>query len=89
MATEQGQGPGPLQQELAHALRTIVSAPHVGKRIAHPQEPGLRRVVLRSTRHHVYYVEREDLLVVAVWGAIKGVGPDLSALDREDEPDAR
>lgn len=82
--------PDLFEQELANALRTIASAPHVGKRIAHPQEPELRRVVLRSTRHHVYYVEREDyLLVVAVWGAIKGVGPDLSALDREDEQGAR
>jgi hypothetical protein len=36
---------------------------------------------MRATRNHVYYVERDDhVLVVAVWGAVKGSGPDLTNL---------
>jgi hypothetical protein len=42
---------------------------------------GVRRVMMRKTRHHVYYVEREQyVLVVALWGAVKGSGPDLEGL---------
>jgi hypothetical protein len=37
--------------------------------------------MMRKTRQHVYYVEREQyVFVVAVWGAIKGSGPDLEGL---------
>jgi plasmid stabilization system protein ParE len=65
------------EQELSMAFRTISTAPHVGKRYPHPQA-AVYRVLMRSTRHHVYYVERDDhVLVVAVWGAIKDAGPDL------------
>jgi len=36
---------------------------------------------MRSTRNHVYYViDGQVVFVVAVWGAIKGVGPDLSKI---------
>lgn len=72
--------PDLFEQELANGLRTIASAPGAGKRFPHP-EADVRRLLLRSTRNHVYYVERSDhVLVVAVWGAIKGAGPDLSGL---------
>jgi plasmid stabilization system protein ParE len=58
----------------------LADAPGVGKRYAH-RAGGVRRVLMRSTRNHVYYVEQEDrVLVVAVWGAVKGAGPDLSGL---------
>ena len=68
-------------QELELALRTIGSAPTAGKLYPHP-DAEVRRIVMRATRHHVYYIERGDhLLVVAVWGAVKGSGPDLSGLD--------
>ena len=68
------------EQELALAFRTISAAPGSGRTYPHPSTH-LHRVLLRSTRTHVYYVERDDhVLVVAVWGAIKGIGPDLSGL---------
>ena len=47
--------PDLFEQELSMAFRTISSAPHVGKRYPHP-EVAVYRVLLRSTRHHVYYV---------------------------------
>ncbi len=66
--------------ELAQAFELIGSAPGAGKRHAHPRGP-VRRVMLRRTRNHVYYVEYENhVLVVAVWGAVKNSGPDLAGL---------
>jgi len=39
----------------------------------------VRRVLLRSSRYHVSYVVREeDAVVLAVWGAVRGTGPDLA-----------
>ena len=61
--------PDLFEQELAVAFRTIGTAPLAGKRYPHPEVVGVRRVLLRTTRNHVYYVVREDhVLVVAVWG---------------------
>ena len=72
--------PDLFEQELALAFRTISAAPGSGRTYQHASAH-LRRVLLRSTRTHVYYVECDDhVLVVAVWGAIKGIGPDLSGL---------
>jgi plasmid stabilization system protein ParE len=72
--------PDLFEDELADVFRLISTAPGVGKRYPHARE-GVRRVMMRKTRHHVYYVEREQyVLVVAVWGAVKGSGPDLEGL---------
>jgi plasmid stabilization system protein ParE len=72
--------PDLFEQELAMAFRTISSAPAVGKTYTH-RDAHVRRVVMRTTRMHVYYVDQPAfVLVVAVWGAIKGAGPDLSGL---------
>jgi hypothetical protein len=36
---------------------------------------------MRATRNHVYYVaNKESVLVLAIWGAVKGLGPDLGTL---------
>jgi plasmid stabilization system protein ParE len=75
--------PDLFEQELAAAFATIANMPTVGKRYAHPTG-GVRRVLLRSTRHHVYYMETEETVVVlAVWGAVQGAGPDLSAVSAD------
>jgi plasmid stabilization system protein ParE len=72
--------PDLFEEELADVLRLIGSAPRVGKRVPHPTEH-VRRAMMHKTRHHVYYVEREQyVFVVAVWGAVKGSGPDLAGL---------
>lgn len=72
--------PDLFEEELALAFRILESAPGAGRKYPHPSGR-VRRLLLRSTRNHVYYVERDDcVLVVAVWGAVKGAGPDLTAL---------
>jgi len=69
--------PDKFADELALAFRTIGTLPGAGQRYPDPVRD-VRRVLMRSTRHHVYYVEESDrVLVVAVWGAVKGSGPDL------------
>jgi len=38
-------------------------------------------VLLHRTRFHIYYVQREDfVVVVAVWSAVRGEGPPLALL---------
>jgi plasmid stabilization system protein ParE len=72
--------PNLFEEELALAFEMIGAAPGVGKRYPHPGA-AVRRVLMRSTRNHVYYVEWDDrVVVVAVWGAVKGSGPDLADL---------
>jgi plasmid stabilization system protein ParE len=68
-------------QELAAAFDTIANAPELGRRYPHPEVEGVRRVALRATRNHVYYVFDQDAVVVlAVWSAVRGSGPDLRSL---------
>jgi hypothetical protein len=39
---------------------------------------GVRRLLLRATRYHVYYRVREETLeVLALWHATRGTGPGL------------
>jgi len=54
-------------------------APTVGQR--HPSDalPDVCRIGMQRTRFHLYYVVRDDsLVVVAVWSAVRGHGPTLS-----------
>jgi len=41
-----------------------------------------RRNLLPTTRNHVYYlVGIEVVIVLAVWGSVKGSGPDLKGIE--------
>jgi plasmid stabilization system protein ParE len=67
------------EEELGLAFAMLEDSPGIGKR--YPGHPGVRRLLLRSTRNHVYYVEEVDrILVVAVWGAVRAAGPDLTGV---------
>jgi len=77
-----GASPDLFAQELAEAFATIGLAPEAGHRYRHAEVKGVRRVPLRATRNHVYYVATaEAVLVLAVWGAVKGVGPELESTE--------
>jgi plasmid stabilization system protein ParE len=66
------------RQELAAALDLVVIARRSGHRYWGSPVPRVRRVLLRSTRYHVYYVVRTaEIEVLAVWSAVRGTGPDL------------
>lgn len=63
-------------QELQHAIGLIADVPFVGKAHRHRAVPGLRRYLLRDSKYHVYYLfTGRDVVIVAVWGAIRGVTP--------------
>jgi len=50
--------------ELSNALSVLAAAARIGQPFAHPRLPGVRRLLLRSTRYHVYYRAREELVIV-------------------------
>ena len=73
--------PDLFMDELAVAFDLIARLPGAGRRHRTAGVPGLRRLLLRATRYHVYYapVDERTLFVLAVWSAVRGSGPDLRA----------
>ena len=71
--------PDLFREELASAAITIRTLPQMGHRVRHRVVKGLRRVLLRASRYHVYYVVHADTIhVLSVWSAVRGSGPRLS-----------
>ena len=74
--------PNLFEQELAEALDLIQTWPGIGRKRRHRSITGLRRVLLRATRYHVYYAsppDNDSLFVLAVWSAVRGRMPKLDA----------
>lgn len=72
--------PDLFMDELAAAFDLLGHAPFAGIRYDNDDLEDVRRLLLRSTRFHVYYVvDDEEVVIVSVWGAIRGAGPDLTA----------
>ena len=72
--------PALFSEELAAAIELIGRAPRIGRRRRHRGVPGLRRVLLRATRYHLYYAPADDekrLFVLAVWSALRGKAPPV------------
>jgi plasmid stabilization system protein ParE len=66
--------------ELAASFEMIGHAPHVGRPYRQSPIVGTRRILLKGTRYHVYFVgSAEDVRVLAVWHASRGIGPPLRA----------
>lgn len=64
--------------ELADAFALIEAAPELGRPWTSSEVPGVRRVVMRATRYHVYYrIDGDDVVILAVWSAVRGRGPRL------------
>jgi plasmid stabilization system protein ParE len=75
--------PGLFVEELASAIELVAGAPRIGRQIRGPGIPGLRRVLLRATRYHLYYAPSADeqvLFVLAVWSASRGGLPPMPIL---------
>jgi plasmid stabilization system protein ParE len=72
--------------ELTHALALIAAPHYVGPRYVNRLYPGMRRYLMRSTRYHVYYLPRDqDLVIVAIWGAVRGITPEFKQRRRRIE----
>ncbi len=62
--------------ELERASLALEDNPALG--VPYQPKPGVRRMLLRRTRYHLYFVEEpRRVLVVAVWGANRGRDPSL------------
>ena len=51
---ERSAAPDLFSEELAAAFALFRGAPQAGRRYSHPTVPEIRRVLLRSSRYHVY-----------------------------------
>jgi len=69
--------PNLFADELAAPFDIIANTPNIGRLYRQSPVPGTRRVLLKGTRYHVYYVPLADEVRVAVWHARRGVGPAL------------
>lgn len=70
--------PGLFAQELEGVLALLAVAPAIGERHRVQGIPGLRRVLMRQSRYHVYYAfddEADLVIVVAIWSAVRGRSP--------------
>ena len=64
--------------ELVVSFDTIADAPSVGRSYRPSPISYTRRVLLKQSRYHVYYVATKvEIRVLAVWHAQRGVGPPL------------
>ncbi|MGH8581899.1 MAG: type II toxin-antitoxin system RelE/ParE family toxin [Gammaproteobacteria bacterium] len=67
-------------EELSAAFDIVGHAPHIGRLYRQSPIPSTRRVLLKGTGYHVYYVPlAAEVRVLAVWHARRGVGPPLRA----------
>jgi len=64
--------------ELERMLSAVVLMPTLGAPAKSKRARDVRRLLLRQTRYHVYYRVRGGALeVLAVWHAVRGIGPGL------------
>lgn len=62
--------------ELEQALVALEDAPAIGTR--YEPRSGVRRLLLKRTHYHLYFVEQADrVFVVSVWSTYRGRGPRL------------
>jgi hypothetical protein len=67
-------------QELAQAKVLLQKAPDIGSIYATIDDVVFRRLLMRKTRHHLYYVlvpDKDCLTIHSVWGAPREQGPDF------------
>jgi plasmid stabilization system protein ParE len=65
-------------EELADALSLLAVYPEIGRRHEHRRLSDLRRLLLRATRYHVYYIFTGDTVtILSVWSSVRRRGPKL------------
>jgi len=75
-----GAAPSPLHDELAKGLEQLASLPEIGPPYPNDRVPGVRRLLLRKSQYHIYYVYEEEaglVVVLAIWSTHRGRGPSL------------
>jgi plasmid stabilization system protein ParE len=79
VATASAGHPDLFENEFAAALERIVGEPDIGSKYeGTDSKVPVLRLLLKKTKNHVYYaVEGDTIVVLSVWGAPKGEGPEL------------
>lgn len=73
-------GPHLVVDEFERCAALLKSSPDAGVGFHRGRVPGVRRLIMRRTKHHVYYLHDEPnaiVYVLAVWGAPKTGDPVL------------
>lgn len=66
--------------ELAAAFERLSASPQIGVPFPDTEVPDVRRMLLVGSRYHVYYfvdAASEEVVVLAIWSAIRGRTPSL------------
>ena len=66
--------------ELATAYGLIRSLPDIGQKVSGAKSDLVRRILLRRSRHYVYYQESDDneaIEVLAIWHTSRARKPDV------------
>lgn len=61
--------------ELSASFDMIAQTPNIGRPYSRSSVPGVRRTLLKRTHYHVSGID--EVRVLAVWHAQRGVGPPL------------
>lgn len=72
--------PGLFQAEVSEAIVFLENAPELGVEVPSERLPTLRRIQLRRTKVHIYFVtdaSASEVTILAFWGAQRGSPPDL------------
>ena len=67
-------------REFVDAVTKLTRTPKIGTPYAHPRIADVRRLLMRRTKYHVYYVylpEHDEVRVLSVWRAMRRRGPAL------------
>src|SRR5258708_7504513 len=67
-------------EEFDRCVTLLESSPDAGIRFHRTAIPGVRRIVMRRTRHFIFYVHDEPnavVYIIAIWGAPKHGDPHL------------
>ena len=73
--------PNALEADLEAAFRLVEILPSAGEPVSHPKIPGLRRVLLGTTQHFLYYTSSTEERVVevpALWHTSRGLDPKFT-----------
>jgi hypothetical protein len=79
-AEHRDKAPGLFVDELEATFRFLCVEPSAGVRWPTPRRPTLRRVLMRRTQNHVYFVvdvAADVVHVLAIWGVPRGKTPKL------------
>lgn len=65
--------------EIRDTFAVLAASPNLGHRHAHRRIRGVRRLLLRATRYHLYYLfDGGVVTVLAVWSCLRRRGPSLA-----------